>query len=258
MTVREQLIEISQLNIATELMKMGDSELNEYMQVLNSFVETFPAQEANIKNALEKKDYITLSKDLIAIKDLLIHIHADTLADECQKQINEFTNFDHEKVETFVVHFLSALTTLSIDIQLTIFKEEQGWKNRPVKTANKAGKEEISILAVDDNAFFLEMLKNILLGTGYKLTCVISSRDALKFLQSHQPDLFILDIDMPQLNGYELAKKVREYGHTAPIIFLTANATKEYLLKAVDAGGVDFIAKPPRREYVLERIARYI
>jgi CheY-like chemotaxis protein/HPt (histidine-containing phosphotransfer) domain-containing protein len=257
MTVREHLFEISGLSIASKLTKMGDNELDEYVQILNSFVEKFPAQDESAKNALGEKDYLSLSQNLASIKDMLVQIHADSLAEDCVKQMNEITGVNHEKIETFVTHFLSMLTMLSIDIQMAIFRDGSG---QPVKVADKPAPRsaEKTILAVDDNAFFLDMLKGILYNTEYKLTCVISSRDALRYLQNHRPNLFILDIEMPQLNGYELAKKIRDGGHTAPIIFLTANATREYLVKAVHAGAVDFIAKPPSKEYVLPRIAKYI
>jgi CheY-like chemotaxis protein len=260
MTVREKLLEIPGLNIADKLVRMGDTELNGYIQALTSFVEKFPAHEINIKNTLGNKDYLSLSKNLAVIKDMLEQINANTLADDCLKHINELTtDVNHEKIEASTVYFLSMLTMLSIDIQMSIFKEGAGWEGKQfVKNADGSITEGKSILAVDDNAYFLEMIKGILYDKKYKLTCVISSRDAIRFLQNHKPDLFILDIEMPQLNGYELAKKIREYGHTAPIIFLTANATKEYLLKAVEAGAADFIAKPPQKEYVLEKIAKYI
>jgi CheY-like chemotaxis protein len=259
MTMKEQLLGIPELNITEKLIRMDDSELDEHVRLLNSFVDKFPKQEENIKHALGKKDYPVLSENIMVVKDLLVQINADTLANECLQHLNEFTTANHEKIETYVTHFLFALTMLSIDIQMATLKGEQGWKNqRPKKTAVKAEDGEISILAVDDNALSLGMLKNILEDTEYKLTCVISSRDALKFLQNHQPDLFILDIEMPQLDGYELAKKIREGGQTAPIIFLTANATNDSFVKAVNAGAVDFIVKPPNKKYVLARIARYI
>jgi CheY-like chemotaxis protein len=259
MTVREKLLEITGLNIANKLMVMGDNELNGYVQVLTSFVEKFPAHELSIRNALENKDYPSLSENLAVIKDMLVQIHANTLANDCLKQINGTADARHDKIEASTTFFMSMLTMLSIDIQMAIFKEEHGGESRqPIKIEYGSEAGEKSILAVDDNAFFLEMLSNILFDSKYKLTCVISSRDALKFLANHDPDLFILDIEMPQLNGYELAKKIREYGHLAPIIYMTANATKEYLLKAVQSGAADFIAKPPHKEYVLARIAKYI
>jgi CheY-like chemotaxis protein len=259
MTVRKQLLEILQLNISTQLMKMGDSELDEYVQALNSFIERFPTQEANIKNTLGEKDYLSLFKNLATVKDLLVQIHADTLADDCLKQISGLTTkVNHEKIETFVTHFLSALTMLSIDIQMAIFEDNASKNKQSKKPTNKPRTGEISILAVDDSPFILGMLRNILQGAGYKLTCVTSGADALKFIQNHRPDLFILDIEMPKIDGYELTKIIKENGHTAPVIFLTGNGTREYVIKAVKAGAVDFIAKPIDKDHVLERIAKHI
>jgi CheY-like chemotaxis protein len=258
MTVKEQLLEISELNIAERLTQMDDYEINEYIRALNSFVSEFPVQEVNVKNALGEKDYLSLSKNLVVIKDMLVQIHADTLADDCLKQINGLY-IKHEKTEAFLTYFLSALTMFSIDIQMAILKEGNIRINKQLSKITDTSKtRNRSILAVDDSAFILGILKNILQDTGYKLTCVTSGNDALKFLQNHYPDMFILDIEMPKIDGYELAKKIKEKGHKAPIIFLTANATKEYVIQAVDVGAVDFIVKPVDKEHVLARIAKYI
>jgi len=144
---------------------------------------------------------------------------------------------------------------LSIDIQMAVYEDENEAAT-PVEGQNAAG--EYRILAVDDDAFLLESLKQIFLGTKYKLTGVNSGIAAMRFLQKHTPDLFILDIEMPEMNGYELAQKIRDYGKKAPIIFLTGNAGKEYVLKAILAGAADFILKPVTRELALERVGKFI
>jgi CheY-like chemotaxis protein len=258
MTTKKQLRGIHELNISRKLTQMNDHEFDDYVQVLNTFVEEFPAQEVNIKNALDERDYSSLSKNLVVIKDMLIQIHADALAEDCLKQISGF-NIKHEKTEAFITSFLSALTMLSIDIQMATIKDEDAEEDQqPAKNTDDPTMEKKSILAVDDSAFFLGLLKNVLQDTEYKLTCVTSGRAALKFLQNRRPSLFILDIEMPHLDGYDLAVKIKECGHTAPIIFLTANATRKYVIDAVNAGAVDFIVKAPRKEDVLERIAKYI
>jgi CheY-like chemotaxis protein len=118
--------------------------------------------------------------------------------------------------------------------------------------------KEKNILAVDDTAFFLTLLKNSLQDTDYKLTCVISGKDALKYLEKHQPDLFLLDIEMPEMNGYELAAKIKETKCKAPIIFLTGNTEGEYSTNAVKAGAVDFIVKPMDKKNLIEKIKKYI
>jgi CheY-like chemotaxis protein len=94
--------------------------------------------------------------------------------------------------------------------------------------------------------------------TRYILTCVSSGRDALKYLEKHQPDIFLLDIEMPGMDGYELAARIKESGQKAPIIFLTGNAKKEHLARAVKSGAVDFIIKPINKDVLLAKIHKYL
>jgi CheY-like chemotaxis protein len=100
-------------------------------------------------------------------------------------------------------------------------------------------RDKKTVLAVDDAAFFLNILKKYVSGTGHKLICVNSGDAALKYLVAHDPDLFILDIEMPEMNGYELAQKIRNEGKKAPIIFLTGNAKREDVVKARNCWGTN-------------------
>ena len=136
-----------------------------------------------------------------------------------------------------------------------------GQKNQEKNASadNKSNPKAIkSILAVDDTEFFLNTLKTILQDTPYRLTCITSGRVALNFLQKNRPDLFILDIDMPEMNGYELARKIRECGHQAPIIFLTGSSTRDSVEKALEVGAADFIIKQIRKMQILDRINKFI
>ena len=63
---------------------------------------------------------------------------------------------------------------------------------------------------------------------------------------------------MPEMNGYDLARKIRESGHTAPIIFLTANSSHKHVMKAIEAGAVDFIVKPINRIQVISKIEKVL
>ena len=243
-------------------MQMWKSDYDEYIETLNAFTEDFPKRETELKSALEAKDYRSFSRSLVSIKDMLALIYADELAEECMKQINALVTLKHEKVEAYTTYLLSVLTILSIDIQMALFKdgEEDGDDEDAFSAEITDGPapRQKSILAVDDNAFLLDTLKKSLQGTDYKLTGVSSGKAALKFIQGHSPDLFLLDIEMPEMDGYELAKRIREYGNDSPIIFITGNATKEYVLKAIKADAADFIVKPVTQKQVLERIRRFI
>ena len=80
----------------------------------------------------------------------------------------------------------------------------------------------------------------------------------MKFIANNKPRLFILDIDMPAMDGYELAEKIVEAGHSAPILFLTNSASKSAVLKAIQSGGVDFVVKPVNQEMLLRKITKHI
>jgi CheY-like chemotaxis protein len=179
------------------------------------------------------------------------------MADECTKQIMELKNVKHEKREVFMTYFLTSLSMLSIDIQMAVLREGEASPSEK-KPDGKKGGEQKSILAVDDTAFFLTMLKTTLQDSEYKLTCVRSGEDALKFLEKRSVDLLLLDIEMPEMDGYKLAAKIRESGQKAPIIFLTGNAKRENVTRALAAGAADFIVKPINKETFIAKIGRYI
>jgi CheY-like chemotaxis protein len=259
MICKERLLTISELTTAG-IQQMDENKLNIYAKSLNSYVEGLPELDERIKAALVAKDLVSLSKCLTDVRDLLAAIHATDMADECTKQIKELKNVKHEKLEAFMAYFLTSLSMLSIDIQMAELKEDgadASSEQKPAATGNQS-KEKKTILAVDDTPFFLTTLKKILQDTDYKLLCVTSGSDALKSLEKHPPNLVLLDIEMPVMDGYELASQIRKRGEKAPIVFLTGNAKKENVVRAVEAGAADFIVKPVNKEEVLAKIERYI
>jgi len=114
---RENLLKISELKLAGKIEQMDDSKLNNFIQLLNSFADNLPAQEKKIKDALNAKDYETLTKHLSAVKEILGKIYADEMAQDCTKQINWLGSEKHEKIEAYMRYFLSSLSILSADIQ---------------------------------------------------------------------------------------------------------------------------------------------
>ena len=259
MTIRERLLGIPELNIEQSLLHMRGGQLDEYLRKLEFFIDKYPPLESELKKTLDDKDYFSFSGCLSDIRDMLIQIRADELAEECLKLTNGLAASKHEKVEARMTFLLSLITMLSIDIQMAVYKDEDEDEEESEEQQLSDGSDEHeiwkkSILAVDDSVFFLEALKKTLLGADYKLTCVNSGISALRFLQNHDPDLFILDIEMPEMDGYELARNIRAYGKKAPIFFLTGNATREYVIKAIKAGAADFIVKPITQKQVVEKI----
>jgi len=257
---KEQLLKIANLNIAGEIEQMDDNQLNEYVQALNLFIENYSAMEEKFKTNFEANDSDFIFEGLITISDMLRKIRADVLAEECLNQINNIRDMEHGKSEAYVTNFLAAVSMLSIDIQMAMILNEQTEDESapPDKSAEAPKGTRTSILAVDDVTFFLNALQVLLKETGYQLTCVNSGAAALSFLRNHSPDLFLLDIDMPEMNGFDLARKIKDIGQTGPIIFLTSNSSHKHVMKAVEAGAVDFIVKPINKAQVISKIEKVL
>ena len=113
------------------------------------------------------------------------------------------------------------------------------------------------ILIVDDNKANLTAAKAALSDI-YKTTAVLSGAQAFKFLEKNIPDIILLDINMPEMDGFEVLEGIRaipEISHI-PVIFLTADNDAETEQKCFDAGAVDFIAKPFVTAVMRSRIGR--
>ena len=245
---KEKLLSIFELKIAKK-----------YVQTLLSFIEKYHSLEEKAKADLAAKNYDACFNTFITICNMLMKIHADDLALQYAGEIEKIKNAEHEKIESFVMEFLANVSMLSIEIQMAAFAYKK-YETQPGKGVHVSNLsiEKNSILAVDDVPFFLNNLKALLKNTRFKLTCVNSGEAALRYLREHSPALFLLDIDMPNMDGFELARKIREAGQTAPIIYLTGNSRREDIEKGIKAGAVDFILKPVNQEQVVNKIEKYI
>ena len=113
-----------------------------------------------------------------------------------------------------------------------------------------------TILVVDDEPNNLRVLSTILNKRGYKVQKAICGNLAIKAAIAAPPDLILLDIIMPKINGYEVCKQLKSIDNTRdiPVIFLSALDQTNDKVKAFEIGGVDYITKPFQVEEVLARI----
>ncbi|HBB32153.1 MAG TPA: hypothetical protein DC064_10245, partial [Cyanobacteria bacterium UBA9273] len=112
------------------------------------------------------------------------------------------------------------------------------------------------ILVVDDQPNNLRLLSNLLTEHGYQVRKVLSGHLALKAIQVNPPDLILLDILMPEIDGYEVCSllKASEQTRDIPVIFLSALNETIDKVKAFQLGGVDYISKPFQLEEVVARV----
>ncbi len=102
------------------------------------------------------------------------------------------------------------------------------------------------ILIVDDVIENLQVLANMLIPQGYVVSTVSNGAKAIKFLSVRTPDLILLDVNMPEMNGYEVCRRIKENESwkNIPVIFLTARTQTEDIVKGFEAGSVDYVTKP--------------
>ncbi len=115
------------------------------------------------------------------------------------------------------------------------------------------------ILIVDDNKTNLASAKAAL-NDLYKITAVISGAQALKFLGSSSCDLILLDINMPEMDGFAVLEKIKNNSvwRDIPVIFLTADNDPQTESRCLEAGAIDFIAKPFVMNVMRSRISRIL
>ena len=117
-----------------------------------------------------------------------------------------------------------------------------------------------TILAVDDETELLNELTEILHEQDYEVVTAKDGREGLQKSTEVNPDLIILDITMPQMDGLEMLKRLRQDHRTAdtPVIMLTASGRTEHIIKAMDCGAEDFMLKPFSLDDFLMTIRRKV
>lgn len=116
------------------------------------------------------------------------------------------------------------------------------------------------ILVVDDTPQNLQLLGVVLRQQGYRLSAARSGREALQVAAAAQPDLILLDVMMPELDGFATCQRLKADPalRDVPVIFLTARSGHEDLLRGFAVGGVDYLTKPFERDELLVRVRTHI
>jgi diguanylate cyclase (GGDEF)-like protein len=117
-----------------------------------------------------------------------------------------------------------------------------------------------TVLIVDDNRVNITFLDKILLKNGYDTISANCGREALEIIDKKKPDLILLDVIMPEMDGFEVCKRLKSSDgcNEIPVIFLTAKTTAEDLVRGFDVGAADYMTKPFRKEELLVRVRTQI
>lgn len=110
-----------------------------------------------------------------------------------------------------------------------------------------------SILVIDDESQIRKLLEITLEANGYKLLFAVNGKEGITMAASHQPDLILLDLGLPDEDGQIILKKLRDW-YQNPIIILSVKSAEEEIVKALDSGANDYLTKPFRTQELLARI----
>jgi two-component system, OmpR family, response regulator len=113
---------------------------------------------------------------------------------------------------------------------------------------------EARLLVVDDEPTIVELLSMSLRYAGFEVATATNGREALEVQQSFRPDMMLVDVMMPQLDGFDVVKRLRSEGTKVPVLFLTAKDAVEDRLTGLTIGGDDYVTKPFSLEEVIARV----
>ena len=123
-----------------------------------------------------------------------------------------------------------------------------------MRSAARAGPGEARLLVVDDEETILGLLSGSLRFAGFEVATAASGAEALRAVTASRPDLVLLDVMMPDGDGFEVVRRMRLSGPDVPVIFLTARDGVRERVAGLALGGDDYVTKPFSLDEVLERI----
>ncbi len=125
---------------------------------------------------------------------------------------------------------------------------------------NRKSQKVPRILVVDDVATNRLMVEAILKGEGVEIVTAANGMEALAAAAANLPDLILLDVMMPGMDGYEVCRKIKEYPERrlVPVIFLTSCSETHEVVKGFEAGCVDYVTKPFRAVELLARVRTHL
>lgn len=115
-----------------------------------------------------------------------------------------------------------------------------------------------TILVVEDDKIILTGLRQALEHEGYCVRCAVNGAEGLYMAQTERPDLVILDIMMPEMNGFEVMTEIRRRGQQTPIIVLSARVDCKDKVRGLELGADDYVSKPFDLDELLARIKRHM
>jgi two-component system KDP operon response regulator KdpE len=115
----------------------------------------------------------------------------------------------------------------------------------------------VKLLVIDDDSAVTDLLSLLLKSKGFEVTATNNSTDGLSMIRDNSPDVVILDLMMPEMDGWQICKAVREFSQV-PIIILSALNDPSMIASVLDAGADDYLTKPTPSRVLIAHVNRLI
>src|SRR5215813_2317497 len=127
--------------------------------------------------------------------------------------------------------------------------------NRQMSTVpSERQRPSAKLLVVEDEPNILELLAASLRYAGFEVVTAAAGSEAVQAAQRHRPDLIVLDVMLPDMDGFDVLHRLRGGGTRTPVVFLTARDSTEDKIRGLTLGGDDYVTKPFSLEEVIARI----
>jgi two-component system OmpR family response regulator len=122
------------------------------------------------------------------------------------------------------------------------------------KTEARAAPDAARVLVVDDESYITDLVATALRYEGFEVATAGNGRDVLALVESFRPALIVLDVMLPDLDGFEVQRRLLDRGRRIPVLFLTARDATEDKVRGLTIGGDDYVTKPFSLEELIARI----
>ncbi len=130
----------------------------------------------------------------------------------------------------------------------------EGGPSGPAEGQERGASSDATVLVVDDDEFIRDLTSSALRIAGFATTTSGSGLDALACIERQRPDLVVLDVGLPGVDGFELCRRLRASGDQTPVVFLTARDADEDKISGFTKGGDDYLTKPFSLEELVARV----
>lgn len=260
---------LNRTNDVSDVYKLREEHFGRIDDKLKTLIDDAADYHSKATDTLENaRKSLDEQKGLNQVQDQLMselkNVHITPLIDSLESQLKESIEVlqNRLKDKRFSIAELAAiLTEKDVSKPAQQIKVEQHAKeseHNKVVNQQSLEKHPVKIMVVEDNEFYREMVSRVLIDEGYKVISVSTGLEAIKLLKKQKFSVVLLDLFMPELDGYNTTKNLRNIPHckNLPIIALSGNKNKDIIRKWATLGLTGYITKPSTKSSLLKAVEK--